>query len=178
VDVEVAGRRYRVDVRRDGAAWIVTLDGREMRVDAVRVGGGWSLLFPLADGGPVEPDAIRGSYALALEPRGAGEIVAHVNGCAVPLLLPRLTRGARPGAAPAGVAEAGGPQTVTAPMPGRIVRVLVRPGDQVEARQPLVVIEAMKMQNELRAARAGTVVDVRIVEGALVEARALLVVLQ
>jgi biotin carboxyl carrier protein len=62
-------------------------------------------------------------------------------------------------------------------MPGKVVRVLVRPGDTVRARQPLVVVEAMKMENELRAPRDGTVSDVTAREGASVEAGALLVVL-
>jgi biotin carboxyl carrier protein len=61
-------------------------------------------------------------------------------------------------------------------MPGRIVKVLVRPGDRVEAGQGLVVVEAMKMENELRAQKPGTVTEVLVAEGSLVEARALLVV--
>jgi biotin carboxyl carrier protein len=63
-------------------------------------------------------------------------------------------------------------------MPGRVVRVLVAPGDAVAARQGVVVIEAMKMENELRAPRGGTVRDVLVAEGALVEANAVLVVLE
>jgi len=59
-------------------------------------------------------------------------------------------------------------------MPGKVVRVLVGAGETVAARQGLVVVEAMKMENELRAPRAGTVRDVRAVEGASVEAGALL----
>src|SRR5580704_15947625 len=59
-----------------------------------------------------------------------------------------------------------GPQNVTAPMPGKVVRVLVAAGDAVEPGQGLVVIEAMKMQNELRAARTGRVLPVAAVEGA------------
>jgi biotin carboxyl carrier protein len=61
-------------------------------------------------------------------------------------------------------------------MPGRIAKVLVKIGDVVAARQGLVVVEAMKMENELRSPRAGTVVEVRVVEGARVESQALLVV--
>jgi biotin carboxyl carrier protein len=61
-------------------------------------------------------------------------------------------------------------------MPGRIAKVLVKVGDVVAARQGLVVVEAMKMENELRSPRAGTVVEVRVVEGARVESQALLVV--
>ena len=53
-----------------------------------------------------------------------------------------------------------GPQRVVSPMPGKVVRVLVKAGDEVKARQGLVVVEAMKMENELRAARDGRVREV------------------
>jgi biotin carboxyl carrier protein len=55
-------------------------------------------------------------------------------------------------------------------MPGRIVKVLVKPDETVVARQPLVVIEAMKMENELRAPRAGLVRELHVQEGQTVEA--------
>jgi biotin carboxyl carrier protein len=70
-----------------------------------------------------------------------------------------------------------GPRRIVAPMPGRVVKVLVRPGDMVDARQGLVVVEAMKMENELRAPGAGTVTEVKVTEGASVEANTVLVVL-
>jgi biotin carboxyl carrier protein len=63
-------------------------------------------------------------------------------------------------------------------MPGRVVRVLVKPGDEVAARQGLVVVEAMKMENELAAARPGRVTDVAVTEGVSVEAGRLLVVIE
>lgn len=68
-----------------------------------------------------------------------------------------------------------GPTPLKAPMPGLIVRVLVNAGDTVEAGQGLIVMEAMKMENELRAAAAGTVKSVAIQQGAAVEKGALLV---
>jgi biotin carboxyl carrier protein len=61
-------------------------------------------------------------------------------------------------------------------MPGKIVRVLVNPGDQVKPRQALVVVEAMKMENELRATRDGTIREVLVAEGQSVEAGAALMV--
>jgi biotin carboxyl carrier protein len=61
------------------------------------------------------------------------------------------------------------------PMPGRIIRILVAPGDDVVIGQPLVVVEAMKMENELRATRAGRVAEVLVVAGAAVEGNAKLV---
>ena len=63
-----------------------------------------------------------------------------------------------------------GVQTVMAPMPGKVVRVLGAPGDAVEAGQGLVVVEAMKMQNEMKAPRAGSVLSISAREGATVTA--------
>jgi acetyl/propionyl-CoA carboxylase alpha subunit len=70
------------------------------------------------------------------------------------------------------------PADVIAPMPGKVIRVLVAPGDHVEARTPLIVIEAMKMEMPLAAARAGVVRSVRAVEGDAVSRGAVLVELE
>ena len=70
-----------------------------------------------------------------------------------------------------------GRQSIAAPMPGNIVRVLVKIGDVVEPGQGLVVVEAMKMQNEMKAPRAGTVVDVKTQPGATVTAGDILIVI-
>lgn len=71
-----------------------------------------------------------------------------------------------------------GEQRVTAPMPGRVLRVLVAAGDDVKARQPLVVVEAMKMENELVSPKAGRVREVAVAEGSSVEAGRLLVIVE
>jgi biotin carboxyl carrier protein len=71
-----------------------------------------------------------------------------------------------------------GRQNVIAPMPGKVVRVLVATGDLVEASQGLVVVEAMKMQNELKAARPGRVIEIRAREGETVGPGDTLVVLE
>jgi biotin carboxyl carrier protein len=63
-----------------------------------------------------------------------------------------------------------GVQNIAAPMPGKIVRVLIAPGDEVQPGQGLVVVEAMKMQNEMKAARAGRVLTLHAREGASVTA--------
>ena len=68
--------------------------------------------------------------------------------------------------------EAEGPQEIVAPMPGKIVKVLVTEGQQVERNQGLLVIEAMKMQNELRAPRAGRIERIYVEEGRGVESAA------
>ena len=104
--------------------------------------------------------------------RGKGAWRVHVNGSEVPAALRtsvQRLRGHGGGAA--------GDGRVVAPMPGRVVKVLVAPGAAVEARQGLVVVEAMKMENELRAPRAGVVREVRVAEGASVEAQTVLVII-
>jgi len=78
----------------------------------------------------------------------------------------------------AGGSAGEGIQSVTAPMPGRVVRVLVSPGETVEAGRGLVVVEAMKMQNELKAPRAGKVLTVPAKEGATVLAGEILATLE
>ena len=80
-------------------------------------------------------------------------------------------------AAAAAAAHAGGgaDDLVRSPMPGRVVRVLVAPGDEIETNQPLVVIEAMKMENELRSKRAGRVAEVLVSTGQAVEGNAKLI---
>jgi acetyl/propionyl-CoA carboxylase alpha subunit len=69
-----------------------------------------------------------------------------------------------------------GPQRVDAPMPGKVVRVMVKVGDEVAEGQGLLVVEAMKMENELKSPKAGKVTELHAVEGAAVESGAKLCV--
>jgi len=73
---------------------------------------------------------------------------------------------------------ASGRQNVAAPMPGKVVRVLVKVGDSVETGGGLVVVEAMKMQNEMKATRPGRVIEVRAAAGQTVGAGDTLVILE
>jgi biotin carboxyl carrier protein len=99
----------------------------------------------------------------------------RVRGSAYEVALtdPKRLRGAR-GAG----AEASGRAQVRASMPGKVVRVLVEAGASVEAGEGLVVVEAMKMQNELKSPKAGVVVEVRAEAGATVNAGDVLVVVE
>ncbi len=125
------------------------------------------------------------SYEVTLAPDPtSARLVVHVAGRVgsfgrrttpvVVALNGRRGRGRQDDGAPAG----SGPQRIVAPMPGKIVRVLVRSGEAVHARQPLVVVEAMKMENELRADRDGTVAEIHAQEGTSVDAGVLLVVIK
>ena len=168
VELDINGRRRRVDVSGSGERLTVTVDGQAFLVDARQVTlDGLSLVIEDIDGGRRSIDTTvtaerDGGYAVALD----GQTLTA---------RPVSRFGRRGGDAGA---SGGGPQQVTAPMPGKVVRVLVAPGDTVVPKQGLVVVEAMKMENELRATRAGTVKTVRAVEGQSVEAGALLVTVE
>lgn len=71
-----------------------------------------------------------------------------------------------------------GRQRILAPMPGKVVRVLVALGDPVRAGQGVVVVEAMKMQNEMKASKAGTVVEIRVESGGTVAAGDVLAIVE
>jgi biotin carboxyl carrier protein len=71
-----------------------------------------------------------------------------------------------------------GRQNILAPMPGKVVRLLVSAGDAVEAGQGLIVVEAMKMQNEMKSPKAGVVVEIKTKDGATVAAGEILVVIE
>jgi biotin carboxyl carrier protein len=171
-EIEIEGRVRRVEVERQEGGFAVALDGRAHRADVTVIGGIWSLI--LSPDGNAAP---RRSYevAIAEDQTVVGRLIVQVGGrLLVATVGPSTRRGERPDEASA----ATGPQAITAPMPGRVVKILVQPGDAVSARQPVVVVEAMKMENELRAARAGTVTEVRVAEGASVDAGAVLAIIE
>jgi biotin carboxyl carrier protein len=119
-----------------------------------------------------------GCYSVLIEGRSYQGIVAggeiRVNGraFAVEIFDPRGMRGRTAGASGAG------PQSITSPMPGKVVRVLVQEGDTVEAGQGLVVVEAMKMQNEMKSPKAGRVARLNAQADATVVAGEVLVVIE
>jgi biotin carboxyl carrier protein len=167
-EIAAGGRTRRVTVTRAGSGFAVTVDGRTKDVDVVRVDA--QTLSLILDGGTSED-------AVITVDRTTGQLSVVVDGVAVPVAFNGRGRRGRAETAD-GTSGHRRPQRVTAPMPGKLVRVLVGPGDAVAARQPVVVVEAMKMENELRAVRDGTVAEVHAREGQLVEAGSLLVVIQ
>jgi biotin carboxyl carrier protein len=165
---DVGGRIRNVSVRRVEDGFEVTLDGRRLIADLVRAGSGWSLLLGPRETGPLQ------SFEVAIEEHTEGATV-YVEGQSIPLRTSGAGKFGRRGTS--SEQGASGPRRIVAPMPGRVVKVLVKPGDAVDARQGLVVVEAMKMENELRAPGAGTVTEVAVREGASVEANTVLVVI-
>ena len=162
-EIEINGRTRQVHVHRAEQHLVVSLDGREFSVDAKRIDThSLSLLIGTA------------SHEVTLaNDTVTGQLATAVNG--VPVMV-ALNDRRRWGKQDPGGASGSGPQRLVAPMPGKVVRVLVAPGDAVLARQPLVVIEAMKMENELRAVCEGIVAEVHAQEGRSVDAGALLLI--
>ncbi len=161
--------------------YVVTVNGERMDVttgdEGIRVGEKISRAH-LADveGTPVQVLTIGTEVHRIVMKRGTrrGEYALWIDGHRYEVeALDERTRAIRDlssdGARPAG------PAPLVAPMPGMIVRVNVQVGDAVQPGAPIVVMEAMKMENELRAQSAGTVSAVRVQAGAAVEKGAVLV---
>jgi biotin carboxyl carrier protein len=166
----IGGRTRTVTVGRDGARWRVTVDGEAHLVDCAEVDGAMLSLV-------VEDRTGAGrSVPVVVEPgKASGTLHVAVDGRTVPVGVVTPERSRRRAS---GIDDGDGPQRIVAPMPGKVVRLLVRVGDVVTPRQGLVVVEAMKMENELRAAHAGRVGSVSVVEGQSVDAGAVLAVVE
>ena len=182
LDIELLGRSRRVTLEPltgDPGRYRVEIDDRRHTVAAVRTGDvALSLLVGRPDKvseGSSEPSWPGGCVEVGITPAaGRGEVLISMGG--------RLVQATVNGPGRASAADAGrhahGEQSVVAPMPGRVVRVMVAAGDQVAARQGVVIVEAMKMENELRAPKAGRVKDVGVTPGTSVEAGRVLVVIE
>ncbi len=157
------GESHEVTVERVPQGWRVRVDNHELLADTLAVGA--SLYSLLIDDRSYEVDV--------LEMEGA--FVVLVSG--QPFRV-ELRQGQQAETRLGTTMRAGQGETVTAPMPGKIVRLLVRPGDTVQPGDGVVVIEAMKMENELKAVAGGRVREVRPTEGKAVNAGEVLVVME
>ena len=149
-------RKHVVDLERKGDAYSVLLDGQSVDADAVQVAP--NTISVMLGGQSFEIHVSRfvdGSLKLQCGPH---EFSADI-------VDPRAWRGRKQGAV-----EMKGRQEILAPMPGKVVRVLVAVGDAVEAGQGLLVVEAMKMQNEIRSPKSGKIERLLVKEGQAVNA--------
>jgi biotin carboxyl carrier protein len=140
-----------VELERTSGGWQVSLDGQLVDADAVEISP--YTLSILLNGQSREIRITPSSGGKLKLQTGAQEFIAEV-------IDPRSWSGRRHGQV-----EAEGRQPIVAPMPGKVVRLLVKAGDRVEAGQGLLVVEAMKMQNEIRSPKSGTVERVLAQEG-------------
>lgn len=141
-DILIDGNLHRLKLERRENTWLCTLDGREIVADAVLSRP--NVISLIIEGKAWEVKREQTATDLHLWVRGA-RYEAEVRD-------PRSLRSRR-----AESSAAAGPKKIVAPMPGKVVRVLVQENEEVEAGQGLLVVEAMKMQNELKSPRKGTV---------------------
>jgi biotin carboxyl carrier protein len=161
LQIEVAGKIRRVELATVGERPVWAIDGEGLEADTSEVSPG---IYSILINGK--------SFEVRVEPSGA-ELRAVTRGREFRVVIQDQREWRRNRA---GSVEAEGRQQVLAPMPGKIVRVLVRAGDTVRAGQGLLVVEAMKMQNEIRAPKSGTIDRVRVIEGQTVNAGEVVVV--
>jgi biotin carboxyl carrier protein len=158
--VSVNGSSHELEIEPAESGWRCLLDGRGIPVDVAQVAA--DRLSILLNGRSY--DVIRGSD---------GTITVGEHRYLVTATDPRSWRSRHQSAA-----GALGPQKLTSSMPGKVVRVLAVSGSKVVAGQGLVVIEAMKMQNEVRSPRDGTVSTILVREGSNVNAGQVLAIVE
>ncbi len=155
-EVLISGRNHSVEIQREAAGWNISVDGARIESDAVEVAPN---VFSILIGGQSYEIYVHRLHDGRIKLQsGHQEWIAEVQD-------PRAWRGRRHG-----TAEAEGRQQIVAPMPGKVIRILVEPGDEVEAGQGLLVVEAMKMQNEIKSPKRGKVERLLAKEGQTVNA--------
>ena len=163
-EVTIDGKSYRLDLNCNHAdgRWSCRLDGRELEVDAVLV----------------RPDVLSlriGNMAYEVKSeRVANDLHLWIGSTcfAVEVRDPRSLRGR------ARVGDHQGPRKIVAPMPGKVVRMLVGEGDEVELGAGVAVVEAMKMQNEIKSPKKGKIQRILVSEGATVNAGDVLAIVE
>ena len=161
-DVTIDGKNHRLDLNLADGRWLCRLNGRDLELDAILA----------------RPDVLSlriGNMAYEVKSeRVANELHLWVGSkrFAVEVRDPRSLRGrVRAG-------DDQGPRKIVAPMPGKVVRVLVREGAEVESGAGVAVVEAMKMQNEIKSPKQGTIRKILVGEGAAVNAGDVLAIVE
>jgi len=161
-EVEIGSRQLSIELEQKNSSVHARIGSRNYKLEVFRPEAG---VFTFLDGGRVyearvfeaEQDALR------VEIKGREFAVKIID------------RKHRRAAAEHSIE---GRQNLVAPMPGKIVRVLLAVGDEVKSGQGVVVVEAMKMQNEIKSPKSGHVVEIRVAEGATVNANQVLAVVE
>lgn len=153
-EITIDGKQYRLDLEQADGHWTCRVDGRDVEVDAVLA----------------RPNVLslrRGNKAYEVKCERVGgdtHIWVGSQRFAVEVRDPRSLRSR------VRALDEHGPRKLTAPMPGKVVRVLVSEGAEVEAGAGVLVVEAMKMQNEVKSPKKGTIQKILVAEGTAVNA--------
>jgi biotin carboxyl carrier protein len=162
-DVSIAGTTYRLELNRTPAGWSCLLNSNRVEVDVALIRP--EVLSVVIDGK---------AYEIKREKVGAEfALLVGNQRYAAQLRDPRSLRNRKD---TAGKQE--GARHLTAPMAGRVIRLLAKEKEPVEAGQGVIVVEAMKMQNEVKSPKKGIVQKLRVAEGASVRAGEVLAVVE
>lgn len=156
-EVRISGKTHMVELEPRSDGWQASIEGESgTTTDVAEIAPN---VFSVLLSGR--------SHEVYVTPSVGGQLQLQTGGLEflAEVIDPRSWRGRHHGGA-----QAEGRQLITAPMPGKVVRLLVKAGDTVEAGQGLLVVEAMKMQNEIRSPKRGKVERVLVVEGQAVNA--------
>jgi biotin carboxyl carrier protein len=160
--VTIDGKNYRLDLNRAEGRWFCRLDGKELEVDAVLTRKDVLSLRIGNVAYEIKSERVASDLHLWV---GSTRFAAEVRD-------PRSLRGrTRAG-------DDQGPKKIVAPMPGKVVRLLVHDGDEVEQGAGVAVVEAMKMQNEIKSPKKGSVQKILVTEGAAVNAGDVLAIIE
>ena len=161
-DIAIDGKNYRLDLKQADGRWECRVDGRPVEADAVLA----------------RPDVLsirvgNKAYEVKCE-RVGSELHLWVGSMrfAAEVRDPRSLRGR------ARAVDDHGPKKLTAPMPGKVVRLLASQGAEVEAGAGVLVVEAMKMQNEVKSPKKGTIQKILVSVGAAVNAGDVLAIVE
>ena len=161
-EIAIDGKNYRLDLEQSDGRWTCRVDGREVAVDAV-----------LARPNVLSLRMGNKAYEVKCERVGSDvHIWVGSRRFAAEVRDPRSLRSR------ARAVDDQGPKKLTAPMPGKVVRILLAKGSEVEAGAGVLVVEAMKMQNEVKSPKKGVIQKILVSEGAAVNAGDVLAIVE
>jgi len=161
-DIAIDDKTYRLDLQQADGGWSCCIDGRDVEIDAV-----------LARPNVLSLRIGNKAYEVKCELVGADvHIWVGSRRFSADVRDPRSLRGR------VRAADDHGPKKLSAPMPGKVVRILLHQGDEVEAGTGVLVVEAMKMQNEVKSPKKGTIQKILVSEGAAVNAGDVLAIVE
>ena len=161
-DIAIDGKNYRLELDQSDDRWSCRLDGKPIEADAVLARPNVLSLFIGNKAYEVKCERVGDDIHIWV---GSRRFAAEVRD-------PRSLRSRIQ------VADDQGPKKLSAPMPGKVVRVLLKQGDPVEAGSGVLVVEAMKMQNEVKSPKKGTIQKILVSEGAAVNAGDVLAIVE
>ena len=166
LQAQVGNNVYKVEITRNENQIIAKIDDREYELEVSQPEPN---VFLFKENGKIHEFFV----ATGTSPDGPLIVSGRNGDVEVKLIDPKRLRG---GSA-AGIAATGASEIKTM-MPGKVVHIIAKPGDQVEKGDPVLVVEAMKMQNDLKSPKAGTVKEIRVEEGSTVGAGDILAVIE